>query len=157
MRVEALRADGGATANGFVMQFQADLLGTEVHVAAESEATALGAAALAGLGVGIWREPDEIRRLPPVGNDVRAAHAAGRSRGTARGLAAGARANSVDRFARAQVRGATRRMRFHTGRSSGSVTRLTRATSRTTHGRPSVVTSVAAPKPTSAPASTSLG
>ncbi len=67
MRVEALRADGGATANGFVMQFQADLLGTEVHVAAESEATALGAAALAGLGVGIWREPDEIRRLLPSG------------------------------------------------------------------------------------------
>ena len=59
--------DGGATANGFVMQFQADLLGTEVHVAAESEATALGAAALAGLGVGIWREPDEIRRLLPSG------------------------------------------------------------------------------------------
>ena len=67
VRVDVLRADGGATANGFLMQFQADLLGTAVHVAAESEATALGAAALAGLGVGIWREPDEIRRLLPSG------------------------------------------------------------------------------------------
>ncbi len=52
--VEVLRADGGATANGFLMQFQADLLGCPVEVAAESEATALGAAALAGLAVGVW-------------------------------------------------------------------------------------------------------
>ena len=42
-----LRADGGATANGFLMQFQADLLGIPVEVAAERETTALGAAALA--------------------------------------------------------------------------------------------------------------
>ena len=42
-----LRADGGATANGFLMQFQADLLGVPVEVAAERETTALGAAALA--------------------------------------------------------------------------------------------------------------
>jgi glycerol kinase len=63
LRIDVLRADGGATTNGFLMQFQADLLGTEVHVAAESEATALGAAGLAGLGVGIWGEPEEVRRL----------------------------------------------------------------------------------------------
>jgi glycerol kinase len=42
-----LRADGGATANGFLMQLQADLLGVRVEVAAERETTALGAAALA--------------------------------------------------------------------------------------------------------------
>ena len=42
-----LRADGGATANGFLMQLQADLLGCPVEVAAEQETTALGAAALA--------------------------------------------------------------------------------------------------------------
>jgi glycerol kinase len=42
-----LRADGGATANGFLMQFQADVLGVPVEVAAEPETTALGAAALA--------------------------------------------------------------------------------------------------------------
>ena len=52
--VEILRADGGATANQFLMQFQADLLGCPVEVAAEAETTALGAAALAGLAVGIW-------------------------------------------------------------------------------------------------------
>ena len=43
-----LRADGGAAANGFLMQLQADLLGCPVEVAAERETTALGAAALAG-------------------------------------------------------------------------------------------------------------
>ena len=51
--VEVLRADGGATANGFLMQFQADLLGCPVEVAAEQETTALGAAALAGRAVGL--------------------------------------------------------------------------------------------------------
>jgi glycerol kinase len=46
-----LRADGGVTANAFLMQFQADLLGVPVEVAAERETTALGAAAL-GTGAG---------------------------------------------------------------------------------------------------------
>jgi glycerol kinase len=45
--LEVLRADGGAAANGFLMQFQADLLGVPVEVAAERETTAIGAAALA--------------------------------------------------------------------------------------------------------------
>jgi glycerol kinase len=67
LRAELLRADGGATANRFLMQFQADLLGTEVHVAAETEATALGAAALAGLGVGVWRDAEDVGRLIPAG------------------------------------------------------------------------------------------
>jgi len=71
-RPGALRADGGATANGFLMQFQADLLGIPVEVAAESETTALGAAALAvGVGsrvaVGAVYEPrrsrDEVAML----------------------------------------------------------------------------------------------
>jgi glycerol kinase len=53
-RPAVLRADGGATANGFLMQFQADLLGLPVEVAAERETTALGAAALAaGHGVSV--------------------------------------------------------------------------------------------------------
>ena len=47
-RPSVLRADGGAAANGFLMQLQADLLGCPVEVAAERETTALGAAALAG-------------------------------------------------------------------------------------------------------------
>jgi len=67
-----LRADGGATANGFLMQFQADLLQVPVEVAAERETTALGAAALAagwesGVAVGAVYEPrrsvDEVAAL----------------------------------------------------------------------------------------------
>jgi glycerol kinase len=54
LELRTLRADGGASANGFLMQFQADLLGLPVHVAAEREATALGAAVLAGLTLGSW-------------------------------------------------------------------------------------------------------
>ena len=64
--VDVLRADGGASANGFLMQFQADLLGCRVEVAAERETTALGAAALAGRATGLWPDEAAIRaRLPP--------------------------------------------------------------------------------------------
>jgi glycerol kinase len=59
--VEALRADGGATANAFLMQLQADVLGIPVEVAAVRETTALGAAFLAGRGVGIWKDSDDLR------------------------------------------------------------------------------------------------
>ena len=55
VELETLRADGGATANRFLMQLQADVLGIPVEVAAEHEQTALGAAALAGIAVGTWR------------------------------------------------------------------------------------------------------
>jgi glycerol kinase len=58
--VAALRADGGAAANGWLMQFQADQLGLAVEVAVEREMTAIGAAALAGLGVGLWRDTSEL-------------------------------------------------------------------------------------------------
>ncbi len=61
--VGVLRADGGATANGFLMQLQADLIGVPVEVSADSDATALGAAALAGLAVGVW--PD-VRAITPL-------------------------------------------------------------------------------------------
>ena len=61
--VDVLRADGGATVNGFLMQFQADLLGCPVEVAAEAETTALGAAALAGLAVGVWPDLDSVAQL----------------------------------------------------------------------------------------------
>jgi len=46
--------DGGPTANEFLMQFQADILGVPLEVARETEATARGAALLAGLGLGLW-------------------------------------------------------------------------------------------------------
>jgi glycerol kinase len=56
--VHTLKVDGGGTANSFLMQFQADLLGVPVEVAAIQETTALGAANLAGLGAGLWRLED---------------------------------------------------------------------------------------------------
>jgi glycerol kinase len=55
-----LRVDGGATANDLLMQFQADLLGVPVVRPAVTETTALGAAYLAGLGVGYWSSLDEV-------------------------------------------------------------------------------------------------
>jgi len=67
VQVGVLRADGGATANRFLMQFQADIVGSTVDVAANAEATALGAAALAGLGLGVWRQPVDILRLIRTG------------------------------------------------------------------------------------------
>ena len=57
-RLEDLRADGGATANGWLMQFQADVLGVPVVVPAISETTALGAAYLAGVATELWTEDD---------------------------------------------------------------------------------------------------
>jgi glycerol kinase len=63
LEVGVLRADGGATANGFLMQLQADLVRCPVEVAADADATALGAAALAGLAVGTWSGPDEVAAL----------------------------------------------------------------------------------------------
>jgi glycerol kinase len=53
-----LRADGGATANGWLMQFQADVLGVPVLLPEVTETTALGAAYLAGVGVGLWTVGD---------------------------------------------------------------------------------------------------
>jgi glycerol kinase len=55
-----LRVDGGATQNDFLMQFQADLLGVRVVRPKIFETTALGAAYLAGLGVGFWKDAAEI-------------------------------------------------------------------------------------------------
>jgi len=60
-RTEVLRVDGGGTANRFLMQFQSDVLGLPVEVAAIRETTALGAAFLAGLAVGVWKTTDELR------------------------------------------------------------------------------------------------
>jgi glycerol kinase len=53
-RLEELRADGAATANRWLMQFQADVLGVPVRVPEIAETTALGAAYLAGIGSGVW-------------------------------------------------------------------------------------------------------
>jgi glycerol kinase len=64
--IEVLRVDGGGTANGFLMQFQADIAGIPVEVAAIQETTAVGAAFLAGLATGVWKTPDEVRRRRAV-------------------------------------------------------------------------------------------
>jgi glycerol kinase len=56
--LQELRADGGATANGWLMQFQADVLGVPVVLPELTETTALGAARLAGVGVGLWTLDD---------------------------------------------------------------------------------------------------
>lgn len=60
---QELRVDGGATANNFLMQFQADLLDCEIKRPKIIETTALGAAFLAGLAVGFWESREEIESL----------------------------------------------------------------------------------------------
>jgi glycerol kinase len=62
-RIPELRVDGGAAANDYLMQFQADLLARPVRRPAMAETTALGAAMLAGLVAGVWRSPDDLARL----------------------------------------------------------------------------------------------
>jgi glycerol kinase len=60
IRLKTLKVDGGAVANNFLMQFQADLLGVPVDRPQVTETTALGAAFLAGLAVGFWKDRAEI-------------------------------------------------------------------------------------------------
>jgi glycerol kinase len=60
---QELRVDGGATANNFLMQFQADLLDCEIKRPKIIETTALGAAFLAGLAVGFWKDQEELQKL----------------------------------------------------------------------------------------------
>ena len=61
--LRSLKVDGGASRNDLLMQFQADILGVEVVRPEVTETTALGAACLAGLGVGIWASPEDISSL----------------------------------------------------------------------------------------------
>ncbi len=60
--LSALNADGGASRDKFLMQFQADILNKPLHRPAITETTALGAAYLAGLAVGVWQDREELRR-----------------------------------------------------------------------------------------------
>jgi glycerol kinase len=60
IRLDVLRADGGACDNDFLMQFQADMIGRPVEVPKVSQTTALGAAYLAGLAAGVWAGRDEL-------------------------------------------------------------------------------------------------
>ena len=61
IKLVSLKVDGGACANNFLMQFQADILDTDVLRPDCIETTALGAAYLAGLAVGFWKSREEIR------------------------------------------------------------------------------------------------
>jgi glycerol kinase len=60
IELKTLRVDGGAVKNNFLMQFQSDMLGVPVERPEVNETTALGAAYLAGLAVGYWKDQDEI-------------------------------------------------------------------------------------------------
>ena len=63
VRIAELRADGGAAENPYLMQFQADLLNRPVRRARMAETTALGAAMLAGLSVGVWKSAAALDKL----------------------------------------------------------------------------------------------
>jgi glycerol kinase len=58
-----LRVDGGATANNFLMQFQSDILDCKITRPKIIETTAIGAAFLAGLAVGFWKDEEELKSL----------------------------------------------------------------------------------------------
>jgi glycerol kinase len=68
-RVKVLRVDGGAAANDWLMQYQADLLGIPVRRPRVIETTALGAGLLAGLGAGVWRSPRELATARASGRE----------------------------------------------------------------------------------------
>ncbi|MBT0724580.1 glycerol kinase GlpK [Rosenbergiella sp. S61] len=70
-RLQTLRVDGGAVANNFLMQFQADILGAHVERPEVKEVTALGAAYLAGLAVGFWNDLEEVRSKSVVEKEFR--------------------------------------------------------------------------------------
>ncbi len=67
IRLKSLKVDGGASANDFLMQFQADIVDTQVLRPRCIETTALGAAYLAGLATGYWRDKEEIRSNWQIG------------------------------------------------------------------------------------------
>lgn len=62
IHLESLKVDGGACANNFLMQFQSDMINAPVHRPECVETTAMGAAYLAGLAVGYWKDKDEIKK-----------------------------------------------------------------------------------------------
>ncbi|HUU00601.1 MAG TPA: glycerol kinase GlpK [Myxococcota bacterium] len=81
-KVALIRVDGGAAANDLLLQFEADILGVEIDRPRVLETTAMGAAFLAGLAVGVWKDLDEIRSqwqsertfTPQMSDEHKAAH-----------------------------------------------------------------------------------
>jgi glycerol kinase len=94
VHLEVLKVDGGITANQLCMQIQADVLGVDVVKPVVAETTALGAAYAAGLAVGFWSNPDELRAnwqegqrwSPQWSDDARAAGYAGWQKAVTRTL-----------------------------------------------------------------------
>jgi len=92
--IDALQVDGGASANNFLMQFQADVLGVKTVRPVVTETTALGAAYLAGLAVGYWQSTDDIVNnraverefMPQMEDDTRARLVSGWKKAVARAL-----------------------------------------------------------------------
>ncbi len=92
IRIGGLRADGGASANDLLMQFQADMLNCPVLRPMVRETTALGAACLAGLAVGLWKDKNEISQrwtlerefVPAMPNFVRERNWSGWTKAVAR-------------------------------------------------------------------------
>ena len=74
LRPEVLRVDGGAARNDFLCQFQADILGIPVERPATTESTALGAAYLAGLATGFWKDEIGACGTSQTGPPLRAGH-----------------------------------------------------------------------------------
>jgi glycerol kinase len=70
-RIPELRVDGGASANDYLMQFQADLFGRRLRRPSMRETTVLGAAILAGIAAGVWRSAEELKALMRVGRAFR--------------------------------------------------------------------------------------
>ena len=66
VKLHSLRVDGGASANNLLMQLQADQLQVSIERPANLDSTALGAAYLAGLGIGYWKDLETLRNLNPV-------------------------------------------------------------------------------------------
>ena len=88
LEVPVLRVDGGASANDWLMQFQADVLGVPVERPDMVETTALGAAGLAGIALGVWRGSADFLARPAV-PPIRAGHDACRAERAGGGVAAG--------------------------------------------------------------------
>ena len=72
VKLTSLKVDGGASANNLLMKFQADIMGATVHRPKCIETTALGAAYLAGVAVGYWKDKDEIRKNWNLGRSFEA-------------------------------------------------------------------------------------
>jgi glycerol kinase len=63
VKLSELKVDGGATRDAFLMQFQADIMGGVIRRPVIRETTALGAASLAGIAVGFWKDLDEVKGM----------------------------------------------------------------------------------------------